>query len=114
MVWSMESGLVLRNASDRNRSQYRLYRSGEVSEAEMCAEMVQVYAGLREHELRKASAEYSHFEFEARVFPEIRELVAQLRAGGTEIWVVKSTNNWLIEEAVREFGIPSSGCSRPG
>ena len=106
MVWSMESGLVSRNASDWIDSQYRLYRSGEVGEAEMCAEMVQVYAGLREHELRKASAEYFHSEVEARVFPEMRELVAQLRAGGTEIWAVSSTNNWLIEEAVREFGIP--------
>jgi phosphoserine phosphatase len=106
MLWSIESGLVSRNASDWIDSQYRLYRSGEVSEAEMCAEMVQVYAGLREQELRKASAEYFHSEVEARVFPEMRELVGQLRAGGTDIWAVSSTNNWLIEEGVREFGIP--------
>ena len=105
MVWSMESGLVSRNASDWLDSQYRLYRSGEVSEVEMCAEMVQVYAGLREDELRKASAEYFHSKVEAHVFPEMRELVSQLQAGGTEIWAVSSTNNWLIEEGVREFGI---------
>ena len=107
MVWSIESGLVSRNASDWIDSQYRLYRSGEVSEAEMCAEMVQVYAGLREHELRKATAEYFHAEIEARIFPEMRDLVAQLRAGGTDIWAVSSTNNWLIEEAVRLLGIPA-------
>ncbi len=107
MIWSLESGLVSRNASDWIDSQYRLYRSGEVSEAEMCAEMVQVYAGLRESELRKATAEYFHAEIEARIFPEMRDLVAQLRAGGTEIWAVSSTNNWLIEEGVRDFGIPA-------
>jgi phosphoserine phosphatase len=107
MVWSMESGLVSRNASDWLDSQYRLYRSGEVSEVEMCAEMVQVYAGLREDELRKASAEYFHTKVEAHVFPEMRELVSQLQAGGTEIWAVSSTNHWLIEEGVREFGIPA-------
>jgi phosphoserine phosphatase len=106
MVWSMESGLVSRNASDWLDSQYRLYRSGEVSEVEMCAEMVQVYAGLREDELRKASAEYFHTKVEAHVFPEMRELVSQLQAGGTEIWAVSSTNHWLIEEGVCEFGIP--------
>jgi phosphoserine phosphatase len=106
MIWSMELGLVSRNASDWLDSQYRLYRSGEVSEVEMCAEMVQVYAGLREDELRKASAEYFHSKVEAHVFPEMRELVSQLQAGGTEIWAVSSTNNWLIEEGVREFGIP--------
>ena len=106
MVWSMESGLVSRNASDWIDSQYRLYLSGDVSEAEMCGEMVQVYAGLRESELRKATAEYFHAEVEARIFPEMRDLVAQLRAGGTQIWAVSSTNNWLIEEAVRDFEIP--------
>jgi len=106
MVWSMESGLVSRNASDWIDSRYRLYRAGDVSEAEMCGEMVQVYAGLRESELRKATAEYFHTEVEAHIFPEMRELVAQLKAGGTEIWAVSSTNNWLIEEAVREFEIP--------
>ena len=72
MVWSLESGLVSRNASDWIDSQYRLYRSGEVSEAEMCGEMVQVYAGLREDELRKATAEYFHAEVEAHIFPEMR------------------------------------------
>lgn len=107
MVWSLESGLVSRNASDWIDSRYRLYRTGEVSEAAMCGEMVQVYAGLREAELRKAAAEYFHAEIEAHIFPEMRELVAQLHAGGTEIWAVSSTNNWLIEEGVRDFGIPA-------
>src|SRR5271169_1270396 len=107
MVWSLESGLVSRNASDWIDSRYRLYRTGEVSEAAMCGEMVQVYAGLREDELRKAAAEYFHSEIEAHIFPELLDLVAQLRAGGTEIWAVSSTNNWLIEEGVRDFGIPA-------
>jgi phosphoserine phosphatase len=107
MVWSIESGLVSRNASDWIDSRHRLYRSGEVSEATMCGEMVQVYAGLREDELRKAAAEYFHSEVEARIFPEMRELVAQLRAGGAELWAVSSTNTWVVEEGAREFGIPA-------
>ena len=107
MVWSMESGLVSRNASDWLDSRYRLYRTGDVSEAAMCGEMVQVYAGLREAELRKATAEYFHKEIEPQIFPEMRQLIEQLRAGGTEIWAVSSTNNWLIEEGVRDFGIPA-------
>ncbi|AXC10568.1 Phosphoserine phosphatase [Acidisarcina polymorpha] len=105
MVWSLESGLVSRNASDWIDSRYRLYLSGDVSEEAMCGEMVQVYAGLREDELRKATAEYFHTQIEPQIFPEMRELVAQLRAAGTEIWAVSSTNNWLIEEGVRDFGI---------
>jgi len=105
MIWSMDSGLVSRNASDWIDSRYRLYRTGDVSEAAMCGEMVQVYAGLREDELRKATAEYFHAEIEPHIFPQMRELVTQLEAGGTQIWAVSSTNNWLIEEGVREFGI---------
>jgi phosphoserine phosphatase len=105
MVWSLETGLVSRNASDWIDSRYRLYRAGQVSEAAMCGEMVQVYAGLREDELRKATAEYFHAQIAPHIFPEMQELVAQLRAGGTDIWAVSSTNNWLIEEGVRDFGI---------
>jgi phosphoserine phosphatase len=107
MVWSIELGLVSRNASDWIDSRYRLYRAGEVSEAAMCGEMVQVYAGLREDELRKATAEYFHNEVESHIFPEMRDLISQLRVGGTELWAVSSTNNWLIEEAVHDFGIPA-------
>ncbi len=34
------------------------YLAGKVSEAEICGEMVQLYAGLREQELRQAAANY--------------------------------------------------------
>lgn len=105
MVWSIAEGLVSRNASDWIDSRYRLYKSGKVSEEAMCGEMVQVYAGLREDELRKATAHYFHSEIEPQIFPEMLELVQRLRDAGTDIWAVSSTNNWLIEEGVRGFGI---------
>lgn len=105
MVWSLEQGLVSRNASDWIDSRYRLYVKGEVSEEAMCGEMVQVYAGLREGEIQRASAEYFHGQIEAQIFPEMSELIQQLRTGGTQIWAVSSTNNWVIEEGVRGFGI---------
>src|SRR5260370_39850794 len=34
-------------------------------------------------------------------------LVEELRGEGVEIWAVSSTNNWVIEEGVRRFGIPA-------
>ena len=108
MVWSIESGLVSRNASDWIDSQYRAYRAGKVSEAEMCGEMVQLYAELREEELRHAAATYFRTHIEANIFPELRQLIAGLRENGTEIWAVSSTNNWVIEEGVKRFGIPAS------
>jgi phosphoserine phosphatase len=106
MIWSLERGLVSRNASDWIDSRYRLYVKGDVSEATMCGEMVQVYAGLREAEMRKAAAEYFQAKIATHIFPEMTALIADLSAAGTELWAVSSTNNWVIEEGLRSFDIP--------
>lgn len=106
MVWSIEAGLVSRNASDWIDSRYRLYLNGEVSETEMCGEMVQLYAELQESELRHAAADYFRSHIEAQIFPEMRALVDKLRSQGADIWAVSSTNNWVVEEGVQRFGIP--------
>jgi phosphoserine phosphatase len=108
MVWSIEAGLVSRNASDWIDSRYRLYLHGEVSEAQMCGEMVQLYAGLREEEIRHAAAEYFRSHIEPHIFPEMRALVGKLHQRDIDIWAVSSTNNWMIEEGVRRFDIPAS------
>jgi phosphoserine phosphatase len=105
MQWSIETGLVSRNAADWIDSRYRLYLAGEVSEAVICGEMVQLYTGLEESELRKAAATYFHRHVEAHIFPEMQRLIASLRPSGCEIWAVSSTNNWVIEAGVRDFGI---------
>src|SRR3984957_1400229 len=108
MVWSIEEGIVSRNASDWIDSRYRLYRAGKVSELAMCGEMVQIYDGLSELEVRRSAAAFFQSRFTGKIFPEMRSLAASLTARGTEIWVVSSTNNWVIEEGVRGFNIPPS------
>ena len=108
MIWSIETGLVSRNASDWIDSRYRQYLANEISEAEMCGEMVQIYAGLQEAEIRHAAAEYFRLHIEAHIFPELRALVARLHQDGVQLWAVSSTNNWVIEEGVRRFNIPAS------
>jgi len=105
MNWSIEAGLLSRDASDWIDARHRLYRHGEVSEAAICGEMVQVYAGLCDDELRRAAARYFAAQIEPQIFPEMLALVADLRAAGTDLWAVSSTNNWVIEEGVRRFGI---------
>ncbi|MGA8528969.1 MAG: haloacid dehalogenase-like hydrolase [Acidobacteriaceae bacterium] len=104
--WSIEAGLLSRNASDWIDARHRLYRQDQVSEADICGEMVQVYASLRDDELRRAAARYFAQQVESQIFPEMRALVTDLRAAGTDIWAVSSTNNWVIEEGVRRFDIP--------
>jgi phosphoserine phosphatase len=106
MIWTMEQGLVSRSTSDWIDTRYRAYLSGQVSELEICGEMVQMYAGLHEQELRAAATQYVNEFVRQRVFPEIASLLATLRQAGVELWAVSSTNRWVVAEGVREFGIP--------
>ena len=106
MVWSLEQGLVSRSTSDWIDNRHRAYRTGQVSEEEICGEMVQIYAGLREQELCAAAAQYFQQFIQRHIFAEITRLVTALRQAGVELWAVSSTNRWVIMEGVREFGIP--------
>jgi len=106
MDWSLEQGLVSRSTADWIDNRHRAYRAGKVSEEAICGEMVQIYAGLRDEELRSAAARYFDGFIRAHIFPEMVSLVARLREQGAEIWAVSSTNRWVIVEGVRGFGIP--------
>jgi len=106
MAWSLEQGLVSRSTNDWLDSRYRAYRAGDVSEAAMCGEMVQMYAGLRDIELEAAAARYVDEFVRERVFAEMAELVRKIQKAGIEIWAVSSTNRWVIVEGLRDFGIP--------
>jgi phosphoserine phosphatase len=68
--------------------------------------MVQIYAGLRDQELRAAAAQYIKEFVRGRIFPEMTDLVATLRAAGVDLWAVSSTNRWVVAEGIRDFGIP--------
>lgn len=105
MRWSMESGLLSREACDWMDSRYRAYLRGEVSELAICGEMVQIYRDLRETELRQAAHIFFERSIRPQIFAEMHDLCHRLRDQGVTVWAVSSTNNWLIEDAVREFGI---------
>jgi len=106
MAWTLELGLVSRSTHDWLDNRYRAYRGGNVSEDAMCGEMVQMYAGLRDEELRAAAARYVDLFVRKRVFAEMSALVARMQQGGIELWAVSSTNRWVIEEGLRDFGFP--------
>ena len=106
MAWSLEQGLVSRSTHDWIDTRYRAYLAGGVSEEAICGEMVQMYAGLRDSELRAAAAQYVDKFVRGRIFEEMRALVAAMRKAGIELWAVSSTNRWVVVEGLREFGIP--------
>jgi phosphoserine phosphatase len=106
MIWSIEQGLVSRTASDWIDTRHRGYMAGKVSELEICGEMTQLYAGLREQEVRTAAAEFVRIHVQGRIFAEMAQLVDSLRTRSVTLWAVSSTNKWVIVEGVRQFGIP--------
>lgn len=106
LKWSIEQGLVSRSTSDWIDTRYRAYLAGATSEEQICVEVVQIYAGLRETELYAAAARYMQEYLKNTVFDEMAALVADLRKAGTEIWAVSSTNKWVVTEGVRSYGIP--------
>jgi len=106
MAWSIEQGVISRSTSDWVDTRYREYLAGRVSELQICGEMVQIYAGLHDSELREAAARFFNELVRPRVFPELVALIAKLRSAGAELWAVSSTNKWVVCEGVRDFGIP--------
>ena len=108
MHWTVETGLLSREAIDWLDARYRAYKRGEVSELAICGEMVQVYHGLREEEVRSAAATFFSEKIERNIFPEMLALITELQQAGCDIWAVSSTNDWVIEEGVRRFNIPEN------
>jgi phosphoserine phosphatase len=67
--------------------------------------MVQIYAGLREQELREAAAQYFSEHVEHHIFPEMMALTAKLHERKAQLWAVSSTNRWVVAEGIHRFGI---------
>ncbi len=105
MRWTIETGLLSEEAARRILDRHASYHRGEVDEITICGEMTQIYGGLTEAAVRESAARYFVEHVQPRFFPTMVALVHELQAAGVEVWAVSSTNNWMIEEGVREMGI---------
>jgi phosphoserine phosphatase len=102
--WELKHGLVSEDRARWARARYADYKAGKVDEDSMCGEMVTLHRGLRAGEVMAAATEY--FEgFRGAIFPEMQEIVHKLQQAGCAVWAVSSTNEWVIEAAMRHFGI---------
>src|SRR5579863_9593184 len=104
--WELTRGVVSDDVARRIMARHDDYLAGNVSEDDMCGEMVTMHAGLAESDLRQLSNEFFEENFVAQIFPEMRDLVARLQVSGCEVWAVSSTNEWVIEAGMQHFGIP--------
>ena len=67
--------------------------------------MTQIYQGLSETAVRRSAATYFQQHVHPNFFPDMVALVHRLISEGVQVWAVSSTNNWMIEEGVREMNI---------
>jgi phosphoserine phosphatase len=104
--WEIEHGLIPKDVAAWAIQRYDEYKAGKVDEEAICGEMVIIHRGIPEEEIRKAAADFFAQYVSSRTFPEMQELTHSLAAIGCKLWAVSSTNNWVVTEGARRFGIP--------
>jgi phosphoserine phosphatase len=103
--WEIERGFVSAEVGRSMRARYADYKAGNVSEEEMCGEMVTMHKGMSESVLISAAGEFEEHSFPGPIFPEMLELVRLLQQSDCEVWAVSSSNEWVIRAAMKQFGI---------
>ncbi len=104
--WEMKRCLVTSEVAERLRRRYEQYRTGEVSEEQMCGDMVTMNCGIPHQELVQAAKEFFAEVTAHRIFPEMQELTRRLAEQQCTLWAVSSTNSWVVEAGAQHFGIP--------
>ena len=105
--WEIAQGLIPPVVADWARHRYDAYHAGTVDELTICGEMVTIHNGIPERAIREAARAFFVEVVAPRIFPEMLELARQLEARRVELWAVSSTNNWVVEEGAKRFGIPA-------
>jgi HAD superfamily hydrolase (TIGR01490 family) len=104
--WQLERGMIAPETVRWVTPRYEDYKAGKVDEDTMCGEMVTINAGNELQALEEAAEEFFLRVVEKRIFPEMRRLTRELNSAGCEVWAVSSTNDWVVREGVKRFGIP--------
>lgn len=69
---------------------------------------VQVMAGLPEAEIRARAAAYAKEFVPARVYPQMRALLDEVRDRGCTPWIVSASGQLIIEAAAPLLGLPAA------
>jgi len=104
--WELTRGLVADDTVRWARARYAEYLAGEVSEDEICADMVTINRGLSETEVIHAALPFFEEKIVGGIFAEIQGLIQTLHANACEVWAVSSTSEWVIRAGMKHFAIP--------
>jgi phosphoserine phosphatase len=105
--WELGQNLLSDEVVRWARPRYAAYKAGQVSEEQMCGEMVTMHRGLTEAEVQRAAIRYFEEHAVRAIFSEMQDLVRRLQDAGCDVWAVSSTNEWVIKAAMPHFGIPA-------
>jgi phosphoserine phosphatase len=106
--WEIKRGVVSAEVGRAMRVRHAEYKAGQVSEDDMCGEMVTMHQGMLDASMMEVATEFMTSHFPGRIFPEMTQLVHQLQHKGCEIWAVSSSNEWLIRAGLKQFNIPDN------
>jgi phosphoserine phosphatase len=107
LYWEIEDRLISTEVAALAVPRYAAYKQGQVDEFTMCAEMTTLHEGIPLAAVEEACARFFPEVVAHRIFPEMLDLTQRLAASGCELWAVSSTNEWVIREGVKRFGIPA-------
>ncbi len=103
--WEIEQGLIPPEVAPWALPRYADYKQGRLSEEQNCIDSIVIHKGLAVETIEHAAARFVQQHVLPGVFPEMRELLARLDGGGCDVWVVSSTNEWVVEAAVAALGV---------
>ena len=103
--WEIKQGVVPAEVGQAMRARYVEYKTGKVSEDEMCGEMVTMHKGMTEAVMMKVASDFMKHAFPGNIFPEMQELVGRLQENSCDVWAVSSSNEWVIRAGMKSFGI---------
>ena len=103
--WELTKGVLSDDIVRWARQRYADYKAGKVGEDDMCGEMLTMHRGIVESKLQQAAAQFFEENFVSQIFIEMRDLIRQLQSSGCDVWAVSSTNKWVIQAAMKHFGI---------
>ena len=104
--WELERQLVDAVTAATARTRLRAYQAGDIDEDTFNGYLASLHAGLPVATVEAAAREYVATHIPPALFQQMAELLGQLARSGCQIWLVSSSNQWIIEAAAPLIGVP--------
>ena len=104
--WELGKGIVAPEVEAWARGRYEAYLAGTVDEDTICGEMVTMHRGLAAATLEAAAADYFRGHVVQHGFSDMLRLVERLLERDAQVWLVSSSNEWVIRAAAAHLGLP--------